>query len=431
MPKFSLFWSRVLGPTVARYGWYLVVIPLLLANIGVLQSATARRVYVSSTSVTVGSTLTDLALGVTDSFGALLLNREVLVARSGATQSKVKMKPGTKLSGRVLPDTGQILLQARSANPKDAQDAANSFAAAYVAESGRRRLQAYKQAATYLEESLGSIEAELESAKAQDKPIYQARVNDLRARLLAARELASKPINTTVEQGGPASFPTSPTNRSPITAGILGFIFGLGICGVIILILDFSEKQRVSLDDIRETRPDLRILGVTTPRSLRGAALVGYAIKANAAATDAKVVCAAFVGARVRPGPLTRALVSSINLAGGRCIQVVPEETGQSGNLAVVPLANGTWSVAMPDQSYAVDGGDLLRKSVAEQQLDLVVVGGPFLRDNRARPAAFEMADQIVLVIDATSTSAGQVNEALSVIEAFDRPVLGALFLQR
>ena len=52
MPKFSLFWSRVLGPTVARYGWYLVVIPLLLANIGVLQSATARRVYVSSTSVT-------------------------------------------------------------------------------------------------------------------------------------------------------------------------------------------------------------------------------------------------------------------------------------------------------------------------------------------------------------------------------------------
>ena len=98
MSRVSLFWSRVLGPTVARYGWYLVVIPLLLANLGAFQAVTATRVYASTTTLTVGNTLVDLALGVPDTTGTLLLNRELVVALSSDTRSNVTMKPGVRTS---------------------------------------------------------------------------------------------------------------------------------------------------------------------------------------------------------------------------------------------------------------------------------------------------------------------------------------------
>ena len=45
MSRVSLFWSRVLGPTVARYGWYLVVIPLVLAVIGGLFTQDVRDTF--------------------------------------------------------------------------------------------------------------------------------------------------------------------------------------------------------------------------------------------------------------------------------------------------------------------------------------------------------------------------------------------------
>ena len=432
MSRVSLFWSRVLGPTVARYGWYLVVIPLLLANLGAFQATTATRTYKSSTTLTVGNTLADLAIGLPDTTGTLLLNRELVVALSGVTQSTVTMKPGVRLSGHLNPTTSQIVLEARASHPVDAQAAANSFAKAYVAESARRRLLANKGAITYLERALSSVEKDYAAAlTADDKFVYQTRANDLRVRLLTAREAVAKPANTTVEQDGPASFPTTSTNRSPLTAAILGFVFGLGICGVIILVLDFGEKQRVGLDDIRDARPDLRVLGVSRPRNLRTAALVGHAIRTNASMTETRVLCAAFVGARVRPRALTTALVSAVQLAGGRCVQVLVRETGRPGEVAIERSPNGAWTLSMPDSSYAFDAGDLLHKAVDDEHLDLVVIEGPYLGDNRARPAAFQMADQIVLVIDAVSTSAEQVNEAFLVLEAFDRPVLGALFLPR
>ena len=432
MSRVSLFWSRVLGPTVARYGWYLVVIPLVLANLGAFQAATAKRVYESTTTLTVGNTLVDLALGAPDTTGTLLLNRELVVALSSDTISKVTMKPGVRLSARLNQTTSQLALAARASQPVDAQAAANSFAKAYVAESARRRLSANKGAVTYLSQALTAVEKDYAAAlTADDKYVYQQRANDLRVRLLTAREGVAKPTNSTVEQDAPASFPTSPTNRSPLTAAVLGFVFGLGICGVIILVLDFGEKQRVSLDDICDGRPDLRVLGVSRPRNLRSAALVGHAIRTNAATADARVVCAAFVGARVRPGALTTALVSAIRLAGGRCVQVLVRETGRQGDVAIERSGNGVWTLSMPDSSYAFDAGDLLHKAVDDEHLDLAVIQGPYLGDNRARPAAFQMADQIALVIDAVSTGAAQVKEGFLVVEAFDRPVLGALFLQR
>ncbi len=431
MPKASLFWNRVLGPTISRYGWYLIVIPLVLANIGALRAASAPKVYRSSTSLTIGNTLVDLAIGQPDTTGLLLVNRELGVALAGDTISKVTMAPGTVLSGRIISDTYQIVLEASSSTPKAARDAADSYAKTYVAESSRRRKEALEKAADFFSTSLANAERELARSDSTYRNFYENRVNDLRARLLTAEELASRPSSTTIAQDAPAFLPGAPVNRPATTAAILGFIFGLGICGAIILILDFGEKQRVSLDDIKGVRPDLPILGVTRVRNLKSAALVGHGIQTSATLAESIVVCTAYVGARMKTHLVSTAVVSALQASGSRAVQVRLEDAPGINDVLFQKTSSSLWTVALGHPSLALDAREGVRKRIVDEQLDIAVVDGPAIRDTRAKSVGFEVADHVVLVIDSTSASTEQVAEAMLVLESFNRPILGAIFLPR
>lgn len=431
MSKASLFWVRVLGPTIARYGWFLIVIPLVLANIGAFRASSASKEYKASTVLTIGNTLLDIAIGQPETSGGIPLNRELGVALSSETTRGVKRTPGTVLSGRVLRDTNQIVLEAKALSPVDARDAANSFAEAYIAESLRRRSAAFDKAVAFFGTSLRSAERELARSDALSRPFYQDRVNDLRARMLNAQDQASQSASTAIEQETLAGLPSSPVNRSVAVSAILGFIFGIGICGALILVLDFGEKQRVSLDDIHRMRPNLQILGVSRIRNLRAAGLVGHGIQTAASTAGSTVLCTAFVGTRARSGPLTEALVAALRSSGTDAVQArtAPNANGSESSIAMV--SDSLWRVALGDRSLPLDARDLLKKCAVDEQVGVVVVQGPVMRDRRASPASFDLADHVLLVVDSSSASEGQVSEALLVLESFNKPILGAVFLPK
>lgn len=431
MTRVSLFWMRVLGPTIARYGWFLIVIPLVLANVGAFRAASAPKEYKASSVLTIGNTLVDLAIGQADSSGGVVLNRELGVALSSDTMRLVEMAPGTILSGRVVQDTNQIVLEAKAKSAVAARDAANSFATNYIAESLRRRSEAYDKAASFFATNLQNAERELARSDVLSRPFYQNRVNDLRARMLDAQAQANKPSSTSIEQETPAGLPGAPINRSVSVSALLGFIFGIGICGALILVLDFGEKQRVSVDDIHQLRPDLQILGVSRTRNLRTAGLVGHGVQTAASAADTAVLCAAFVGTRARTGPLTDAVVGALRSAGTNAVQVRMVTAASPDELSVQIVSDSLWMVNIGDPSLGLDARDLLKKCAIESQVGLAVVQGPSMRDRRASPASFDLADQVLLVVDSASASEEQVNEALLILEAFNKPILGVVFVPK
>ena len=431
MSKANLFWTRVLGPTIARYGWFLIVVPLGLANVGAFRAASAPKEYKASTVLTIGNTLVDLAIGQPDTSGGVLLKRELGVALSSETTSLVEMAPGTILSGRILSDTNQIVLEAKSKSAVDARDAANSFAQSYIAQSLRRRSDAYDKAAAFFATSLQNAERELAQSDASSRPFYQNRVNDVRSRLLDAQAQASKPVSTAIEQEAPAGLPGSPINRSVAVSALLGFIFGIGVCGALILVLDFGEKQRVSIEDIHRLRPNLQILGVSRSRNLRTAGLVGHGVQTAASAAESTVICAAFVGTRVRTGLLTEAVVAALQSAGTHAVQVRMAKSADYDELSVEMVSDSLWKVALGDPSLAIDARDLVKKRAIEARVGLAVVHGPSMRDRRASPASFDLADHVLLVVDSASASEEQVNEALLILESFNKPILGVVFLPK
>jgi hypothetical protein len=431
MSKASLFWNRVLGPTIARYGWYLVVIPLAMANLGAFRAASETKIYKAATTMTIGSTLADIAIGQPDTTDRVSINRELGVALSRETITRVRAVPGTVFTGRVVADTNQIVLEASSRTPAGARDAANALAKAYISESLRRRAIAFDKAASYFASGLASAEREFARADPSRRAFYQGRVNDLRARMLDAQDQASKPLNTTIVQETPAALPGAPSNRSVAVSAILGFIFGLGLCGALILILDFGEKQRVTLDDVARLRPNLPILGVSRGSNLRSASLVGHGVRTAAMVADTSMVCTAFIGSRVTSSPLTDGLVQSLRHAGVRAVQIRVVEAPKLGKPRLDKVSDSLWNLALGSPSQAIDGKELLSKGAVDSQTDLLVIHGPVMRDKRATFAPFELADQIVLMIDSTSASEVQCNEALLVLEAFNRPILGAIFLPK
>ena len=421
------FIRRVFGPTVARYAWHMVAIPIVFANAGYLKAASTESVYFSQASATVSGTSVEQALGQAYDFSTRRVNREFQIATSPETYARLGLTGGTQLNARLDTKTDQIYFEARAKTPKLAQTAADAYFQAYLAESVQRRTESNDKAVAILQKNLTLAEADFRVADAGDKPFLQSRITDLRARIFDLKTSLSKVSDNVVELNEAAYLPGSPTNRSALSSAIIGFVFGIGICAIAITVLDFGEKQRVTLDDVQDVRPNMRIFGTVPLRQLDQASLVAHAIHTASESTGATVIALAFVGRRSRPNKIVKSVVTALASLGLRAVQLRVRPDSEVREIEVV---NDT-TLMFPSRALGPHGLTSLQDTMKEHDLEVMVVEGPELSNPRANPTAFSLSESAILIIDSVSATKETVSEGIRLLESFNCSILGALFLTR
>lgn len=421
------FIRRVLGPTAARYAWHMVAIPIVFANAGYLKAATTESVYFSQASATVSGTPVETALGQAYDFSTRRVNRELQIATSPATFARLGLESGTQLNARLDTKSDQIFFEARAKSPKVAQSAADAYFQAYRAESLQRRSDATDKAIAILQKNLTLAEADIRVADAGDKPFLQNRITDLRSRIFDQKTSLANVADNIVELNSVAYLPTSPTNRSAKSSAIIGFVFGIGICAIAITVLDFGEKQRVTLDDVQDIHPNMRIFGTVPLRQLNQASLVAHAVHTASESTGATVIALAFVGRRSRPSKIVKSVVTALSSLGLRAVQL---RVRPDSEVREVEIVNDT-TLMFPSKALGANGLASLHDSMKEHDLELMVVEGPELSNPRANPTAFSLSESAILIIDSVSATKETVAEGIRLLESFNCSILGALFLTR
>ena len=421
------FIRRVFGPTVARYAWHVVAIPVLFANAGYLKASTTPSTYYSQTSARVSGTSVETALGQPYDYSSRRVNREMEIATSSGTFSRLAIAGSPILTARLDVKADLIFFEARASSPKLAQTAADAYFQAYQAQSLQLRKDSNDKATAILQKTLTLAEADLRVAEPIDRPFLQSRITDLRAKIFDLETSVSKISDNIVELNAPAFLPVAPTNRSAVSSAIIGFIFGIGICAIAITVLDFGEKQRVTLDDIQEIRPAMRIFGTVPLRQLDQASLVAHAVHTASESTGATVIALAFVGRRTRPTKIVKSVVTALASLGLRAVQL---RVRPDSELREIEIVTNT-TLMFPTKALGPHGLTALQDSMKEHDLEIMVIEGPELSNPKANPTAFSLSESTILIVDSVSATKESVSEGIRLLESFNCSILGALFLTR
>ncbi len=425
------FIRRLLGPTAARYAWIIVVLPFLFANLSAFRSILSTDVYLSSASVRVGGTSIDVALSAVDTTAGRRSRRELEVARSRETIVSAAIPAGAVVGARLDGSNEIILLEARAPSAALAQRAAEAYTKAYLVESVKKRAEGFNSAAASVQRRLDFAQAELANATANDRPFLQDRVDELRGQIFGLRAAAVNAADSEVELSEPASLPSSPINRPVISSALIGLIFGIGVSAVVVLALDFGEKQRLTLDDITAFRPDIRILGTVSARNLESATMTGFAIRSAAESSSSTVICFAFIGSRLRPNKVVRGLCVAVNAIGWRSLQLrLRPDSGLPG-IGIITEKSDSWGLEIPPHESEENGRRAIRDAMKEHDIQAVLVEGPEMTDPKSRPTALNLADSVVLVVDSASASKQSLSDGVRLLESFDCSVLGVLFISK
>ena len=196
------------------------------------------------------------------------------------------------------------------------------------------------------------------------------------------------------------------------------------------MILDFGDKKRVTLEDLRIALPEVRILGITTSRKLGQAELAGHTIRNAIEAAGSSVLCAVFVGRGLKPNKTTRSIVSALNIRSTTAVQL-RLRAEEDAEFHVQVESPDVWSLNSSRSSEWFEGRDLVAKQFVDYGVALAIIAGPILSNINENPSALSIADHYLLIVDSASSTKKSLSEAILLLESMERPVLGVLFIDR